>query len=168
MASTSSPMAGQTPSGGKSAAPADAIFSDATAAIPHKPTHSQLVFQQLTGIDPHSYSKAHRGKEFFIFSDLRIENRWVSDRMDSQDWHRAAAIWVERLREEKIPPIPKSWRSMRTMCVEFEAKFREALRKAQAENKMNGEFLSPTYQTFAGGIMESNWYRTRGSYTDIS
>ncbi|KAA1473136.1 hypothetical protein DENSPDRAFT_899980 [Dentipellis sp. KUC8613] len=72
-------------------------------------SRSEQLFALCTGIDPRAL-KIGRGKEFYIFMDLRAEERWASFSMTSRRWVTATLAYNEQLKahvdthNEKLPP----------------------------------------------------------------
>lgn len=64
---------------------------------PHKLSRSEQLFASCTGIDPRAL-KIGQGEEFFIFMDLRAEERWASFNMTSRRWVAATRAYNERLK----------------------------------------------------------------------
>ncbi|EGO24999.1 hypothetical protein SERLADRAFT_469049 [Serpula lacrymans var. lacrymans S7.9] len=60
----------------------------------------QRIFSILTGIDPRSLTLNSSAK-FFLFMDMRLQNKWALFSMTSQKWVLATADYNSRL--EKLP-----------------------------------------------------------------
>ena len=76
-----------------------------------KLTKKQLYFLSSSKTDPRSYT-IERGREFFIYMDLREQRQWSSFRMTPKSWQDATRLLNEELREQlssSAPPkIPRA------------------------------------------------------------
>ncbi|EGO22399.1 hypothetical protein SERLADRAFT_451253 [Serpula lacrymans var. lacrymans S7.9] len=63
-------------------------------------SRSQRIFSISTGIDPRSLT-LNSSAEFFLFMDMRLQNKWASFSMTSRKWVLATADYNSRL--EKLP-----------------------------------------------------------------
>ncbi|KAJ7127473.1 hypothetical protein C8R46DRAFT_1237214 [Mycena filopes] len=70
-------------------------------------TRSEILFARTTGVNPKSL-EIGRGKEFFLFVDMRCELGWKSSDMTSKKWLDATALYNERLGDAGVPKRPRA------------------------------------------------------------
>ena len=100
----------------RSRASADAVtgqlvLSKGTSSQCKGLTKTQLFFLLSSKMDPRSYS-IERGREFFIFMEMRERQQWASFRMTPKTWQDATRALNEELRKQlgvSMPPkIPRA------------------------------------------------------------